>query len=178
MKKLVLLLLLAGYGAAGQSLSKPETAVIATVKKQLPEPEAFLEKVVNINSGTLNIEGVRTVGKLMADELDKLGFKTEWVTLPDSLNRAGHLVATRQGKRGKKLFLIGHLDTVFEKSLPMESFTRVNDSTASGQGVNDMKGGDVLHRTGQTLRSSPGLRNRPGAQQRDNRAPGRQRMDA
>src|SRR5206468_2645598 len=89
-------------------------------------------------------EGVRTVGKLMADELDKLGFKTEWITLPDSLNRAGHLVATRQGKKGKKLFLIGHLDTVFEKSLPMEPFTAVNDSTASGQGVNDIKGGDVL----------------------------------
>ncbi|MCK8490255.1 M20/M25/M40 family metallo-hydrolase [Spirosoma sp. RP8] len=144
MKKLALLLLLGGYGALGQSLSKPEAAVIATVKKQMPETEAFLEKVVNINSGTLNIEGVRTVGKLMADELDKLGFKTEWVSLPDSLNRAGHLVATRQGKKGKKLFLIGHLDTVFEKSLPMEPFKRINDSTATGQGVNDMKGGDVL----------------------------------
>jgi glutamate carboxypeptidase len=144
MKKLPLLLFLAGTGAFGQSLSKPETAVIATVQKQLPETVTFLEKVVNINSGTLNIEGVRTVGKLMTDEFDKLGFKTEWVTLPDSLNRAGHLVATRQGKKGKKLFLIGHLDTVFEKSLPMEPFTRVNDSTASGQGVNDMKGGDVL----------------------------------
>ncbi|WP_338869651.1 M20/M25/M40 family metallo-hydrolase [Spirosoma sp. SC4-14] len=144
MKKIALLLLLGSYGAFAQSLSKPEKTIIGTVQKQLPETEAFLEKVVNINSGTLNIEGVRAVGKLMADELDKLGFKTEWVTLPDSLNRAGHLVATRQGKKGKKLFLIGHLDTVFEKALPMEPFRRLNDSTASGQGVNDMKGGDVL----------------------------------
>ncbi|GAB4029964.1 M20/M25/M40 family metallo-hydrolase [Spirosoma jeollabukense] len=144
MKKLVLLLLLVSSGASAQSLSKPETAVVATVKKHMPETEAFLEKVVNINSGTLNKEGVRTVGKLMADEFDKLGFKTEWVSLPDSLNRAGHLVATRQGKKGKKLFLIGHLDTVFEKSLPMEPYTRVNDSTVAGQGVNDMKGGDVV----------------------------------
>ena len=75
---------------------------MATVKKQMPETEAFLEKVVNINSGSLNKEGVRQVGKLMADEFEKLGFKTEWVTLPDSLNRAGHLVATRQGKKGKE----------------------------------------------------------------------------
>lgn len=144
MKKLAFLLLLGSYAVSAQSLSKPEMAVVATVKKQLPETEALLEKVVNINSGTLNLDGVRTVGKLMAAEFDKLGFKTEWITLPDSLNRAGHLVATRQGKKGKKLFLIGHLDTVFEKSLPMEPFTRVNDSTATGQGVNDMKGGDVL----------------------------------
>ncbi len=127
-----------------QSLSKPEKDIIATVSSQLPETNAFLEKVVNINSGTLNKAGVRQVGKLMVDEFEKLGFKTEWVALPDSLNRAGHLVATRQGRTGKKLFLIGHLDTVFEKELPMESFTQVNDSTASGQGVNDMKGGDMV----------------------------------
>ncbi|GAB3717699.1 M20 family metallopeptidase [Spirosoma flavus] len=144
MKPILYFLLLASYTVTAQSLSKPESNVVATVKKQMPETEAFLKKVVNINSGTLNKEGVRSVGKLMADEFDKLGFKTEWVSLPDSLNRAGHLVATRQGKKGKKLFLIGHLDTVFEKSLPMEPFTRVNDSTASGQGVNDIKGGDVL----------------------------------
>ncbi len=143
-RSLLLVVLLINYSAWGQSLSTAEKSVIAIVQTQLPETEAFLEKVVNINSGTLNKEGVRTVGKLMSDEFDKLGFKTEWVTLPDSLNRAGHLVATRQGKRGKKLFLIGHLDTVFEKSLPMELFKRVNDTTASGQGVNDMKGGDVL----------------------------------
>ncbi|QJW91718.1 M20/M25/M40 family metallo-hydrolase [Spirosoma taeanense] len=144
MKRLLFPLLFVGLSASAQSLSKPETRVIATIQNQLPETFQFLEKVVNINSGTLNKEGVRTVGKLMADEFEKLGFKTEWVSLPDSLNRAGHLVATRQGKKGKKLFLIGHLDTVFEKSLPMEPFTRINDSTATGQGVNDMKGGDVL----------------------------------
>ncbi|WP_080055364.1 M20/M25/M40 family metallo-hydrolase [Spirosoma aerolatum] len=144
MKKLFLCCVLASFGASAQSLSKPEQSIIASVKKNMPATEAFLEKVVNINSGTLNKEGVRQVGKLMSDEFDKLGFKTEWVTLPDSLNRAGHLVATRQGKKGKKLFLIGHLDTVFEKSLPMEPYTRVNDSTIAGQGVNDMKGGDVV----------------------------------
>lgn len=144
MKKLLPLLLLLEGTVTAQSLTKPEQAIITTVKQQMPQTEAFLEKVVNINSGTLNLEGVRQVGKLMAAELDKLGFKTEWVSLPDSLNRAGHLVATRQGTKGKKLFLIGHLDTVFEKSLPMEPFTRVNDTTATGQGAQDDKGGCVL----------------------------------
>ncbi|QJD79924.1 M20/M25/M40 family metallo-hydrolase [Spirosoma rhododendri] len=149
MKKLLPLFLLGSLGvsasgASAQSLTKPEATLVGTVTKQLPETMSFLEKVVNINSGTLNKEGVRQVGDLMGDELKKLGFAVEWVPLPDSLNRAGHLVATRTGKRGKKLFLIGHLDTVFEKSLPMEPYTRVNDTTAAGQGVNDMKGGDVL----------------------------------
>lgn len=144
MKKLLPLLLLFSSIASAQSLTKPERAVMAAVNQQMPQTEAFLEKVVNINSGTLNLEGVRSVGKLMAAELDKLGFKTEWVSLPDSLNRAGHLVATRQGTKGKKLFLIGHLDTVFEKSLPMEPYKQTTDSTAMGQGSRDAKGGDVV----------------------------------
>ena len=141
---LILSMLPLCLGAYSQTLTKIEQKIVETARRQQPETDTFLEKVVNINSGTLNKEGVREVGKLMAGEFEKLGFKTEWITLPDSLNRAGHLVATRQGKKGKKLFLIGHLDTVFEKALPMEPFRRINDSTATGQGVNDMKGGDVL----------------------------------
>ncbi|WP_128544517.1 M20/M25/M40 family metallo-hydrolase [Larkinella soli] len=144
MKFIFLWLALINYELTAQPLSKPEQDVMATVKKQLPQTQAFLEEVVNINSGTLNLDGVRQVGKLMAAEFDKLGFKTEWVSLPDSLNRAGHLVATRQGTQGKKLFLIGHLDTVFEKSLPMDPFKRTTDSMAMGQGVIDDKGGDVV----------------------------------
>lgn len=99
---------------------------------------------VNINSGTLNIAGVRKVGELYATELRKLGFTIEWVAEPDSLHRAGHLVAIHKGKKGKKLFLIGHLDTVFEPDMPAGPYTVLNDSTATGQGVNDMKGGDVV----------------------------------
>lgn len=127
-----------------QSLSKVEQKIIEHVKTNMPQTEKLLIDAVNINSGTLNHEGVRQVGQLFRKEFDAMGFTTEWVSLPDSLNRAGHLVAYRKGNKGKKLFLIGHLDTVFEKSMPPNPFTRLNDSTATGQGVNDMKGGDVM----------------------------------
>ena len=76
------------------------------------------------------------VGAIYRRELDKLGFTTEWVNLPDSLRRAGHLVATRKGSQGKRLFLIGHLDTVFELDMAFSPYTKLNDSTATGQGVN------------------------------------------
>ena len=104
----------------------------------------LLKESVNINSGTFNIEGVKRVGELYGRELKALGFTVEWVSLPDSLKRAGHLVAHRKGKRGKKLFLIGHLDTVFEPDMAPNPYTILNDGTATGQGINDMKGGDVL----------------------------------
>lgn len=127
-----------------QSISAVEKKIIEHVKVNMPQTEQLLIDAVNINSGTLNHEGVRKVGQLFRKEFDSMGFTTEWVSLPDTLNRAGHLVAFRKGKKGKKLFLIGHLDTVFEKSMAVGPFTRLTDSTATGQGVNDMKGGDVM----------------------------------
>ena len=147
MNKLLLLLsiiLLFSNINFAQRLSPIEQKIIAEINAQLPQTEALLKKVVNINSGTLNKEGVREVGAIFRKEFDDLGFKTQWISLPDSLNRAGHLVAERKGNKGKKLFLIGHLDTVFEKVMSFTPYTYLNDSTVTGQGVNDMKGGDII----------------------------------
>ncbi|MBW0176561.1 M20/M25/M40 family metallo-hydrolase [Sediminibacterium sp.] len=127
-----------------QSLSDTEKKIIDWVKKHTTEAEKLLEEAVNINSGTFNIAGVKKTGEVFARELQKAGLNTEWVSLPDSLKRAGHLVASRKGNKGKKIFIIGHLDTVFEPDMAAGPFTRINDSTATGQGVTDMKGGDVV----------------------------------
>lgn len=127
-----------------QKLSQEEKAILAKIDEQMPETMKLLEDIVNINSGTLNTEGVKKVGKILGDAFTNAGFSTAWVALPDSLRRAGHLVASRKGSKGKKLFLIGHLDTVFEPDMPANPYRKLNDSTATGQGVNDMKGGDVI----------------------------------
>jgi glutamate carboxypeptidase len=131
------------FFATAQQLSPVEKKVVQTVEQQMEQTLQLLRQSVDINSGTYNISGVRAVGDLYAKELKALGFIVEWILLPDSLKRAGHLVAYRKGTKGKKLFLIGHLDTVFEPDMPANPFTLLNDSTATGQGVNDMKGGDV-----------------------------------
>ena len=127
-----------------QLLSKTEQKIVAGVDAAMPATLQLLKESVNINSGTFNIEGVKKTGQLYARELEALGFTVIWISMPDSVKRAGHLVAYRKGKKGKKLLLIGHLDTVFEPDMPANPFTMLNDSTATGQGVNDMKGGDVL----------------------------------
>ena len=147
MKKSILsltILLILSAKTFSQNLTPTEAKIIAKINAQLPQTEALLKKVVNINSGTLNKEGVREVGAIFRKEFDDLGFKTEWISLPDSLNRAGHLVAECKGIKGKKLLLIGHLDTVFEKAMSFTPYSYINDSTVTGQGVNDMKGGDVV----------------------------------
>ena len=127
-----------------QGLSKEEQQVMTWIDAHMPQAIEMLKESVNINSGTLNIAGVKKVGALFAKEFEKAGFATEWVAMPDSIKRAGHLVASRKSGKGKRLFLIGHLDTVFEPDMPANPFTMLNDSTATGQGVNDMKGGDVV----------------------------------
>ena len=159
---------------ATTTLSKEEQKVMDYIDANMPRAIALLKESVDINSGTLNIEGVKKVGAIFAREFEKANFKTKWVPMPDSLRRAGHLVASigfnaednataantsaatekkssskkkteiTKTKKGKKLFLIGHLDTVFEPDMPANPFTMLNDSTATGQGVTDMKGGDVV----------------------------------
>lgn len=146
MKKITLLILIGfmPFFAFTQQLSNDENQLVNLIDAHHKSTLALLEEVVNINSGSLNKEGVRAVGSVFEREFKKIGFQTEWIELPSELNRAGHFVATRKGTKGKKLFLIGHLDTVFEKEMPFAPYTILNDSTATGQGINDMKGGDVL----------------------------------
>jgi len=146
MKKILLLLLLTGTfpSASAQGLSRTERKIVATVSRHAPEAVAFLEEVVNINSGTLNLEGVKQVGGVFGEAFAGIGFDVRWIDMPDSLNRAGHLFAETKGKRGKRLLLIGHLDTVFEENSPFQRFERVNDTLAHAPGGNDMKGGDVI----------------------------------
>ena len=140
----IVLSLLIGHNSLAQGLSKTEEKVVEHIQQTKQEAIDLLKESANINSGSLNIDGVKKVGAIYARELEKAGFTCTWVAMPDSIRRAGHLVAERKGKKGKKLFLIGHLDTVFEPDMPFTPFTMVNDSTATGQGVNDMKGGDVI----------------------------------
>jgi glutamate carboxypeptidase len=109
---------------------------------------ALLERVVNINSGTHNFDGVREVGRLFRAELSALGFTTEWID-GAPWQRAGHLLAERPGHHangasGTRILLIGHLDTVFERDSPFQRFERISPAEARGPGVIDMKGGDVI----------------------------------
>jgi glutamate carboxypeptidase len=136
-----MVLMLAGATAA-QELSPVEQQIAAHVESHATQAEALLEQVVNLNSGTMNHEGIRAVGSIFQQEFDALGFATRWIEMPDSVNRAGHLIAERVGTRGRRLLLIGHLDTVFEPNDPFQELSR-EGSTATGPGVVDMKGGIV-----------------------------------
>jgi glutamate carboxypeptidase len=129
--------------AAHAALSAPEQRIASTVKAEHGRSVALLETLVNQNSGSMNLEGVAKVGQLLRPEFEALGFKVEWKPMA-AAKRAGHLIATHAGKAGgKRLLLIGHLDTVFEADAPFQTYSAKGD-TATGPGVGDDKGGVVV----------------------------------
>lgn len=106
------------------------------------QEEAAIELVarqVEIGSGTHDHEGVRRVADVLAPELERLGFRVEWIP-QDHVGRAGHLVAERTGSTGRSVLLIGHLDTVDEG----EGWFERDGMTGRGPGTNDMKGGNAV----------------------------------
>ena len=140
---LVMGVLTTALGHAWADLSEVEKRIVEAVKARSSAALVLLEKSVNMNSGTLNTEGVKDVGRLFRAELNELGSATRWIDMPPTMQRAGHLAGRREGTRGKKLLLLGHMDTVFEPFSPVAPW-KVDGQRIRGQGVSDMKGGVVV----------------------------------
>ena len=98
-----------------------------------------LKELVEINSYTFNKEGVNKNGDIYKDKMSKIGF------VYDEYKRehiGNHLLFKSQKKEGKKVLLVGHLDTVF----PEGSFEGYKEDSkwVYGPGVCDMKGGNLV----------------------------------
>jgi glutamate carboxypeptidase len=133
-----LALLLSAPTAA--ALSPAEQAMIRTVDAEQQRTTDFLQRIVDQNSGTMNLAGVEAVRRMVEPEFQALGFKTQWVDMK-AAGRAGHLIARQMGsRRGKRLLLIAHLDTVFEPDSPFQRWIR-DGERAHGPGAGDDKGG-------------------------------------
>ncbi|MBV8687394.1 MAG: M20/M25/M40 family metallo-hydrolase [Alphaproteobacteria bacterium] len=128
---------------AEAKLAPAERKIVRTVDAEQERTVALLERLVNQNSGSRNLAGVEAVGRMMRAELEPLGFRVEWVPMAE-VGRAGHIVAVHKGNgRGRRMLLIGHLDTVFEPDSPFQTFVRKGDK-AEGPGAGDDKGGMVV----------------------------------
>jgi len=126
------------------ALTRNEAAMVNTIEAERDRTVGLLEALVNVNSGSRNLPGVAKVGEMMRAELDALGFQIRWIPM-EKVGRAGHIVAVHKGNgRGKRLLLIGHLDTVFEPDSPFQRWTPKGDGWAEGPGAGDDKGGMVV----------------------------------
>lgn len=135
------------------AISAEERIMVEWLDDKEDEMVALLERLTNINSGSLNSAGVDAVAAIFDDELGQLGFGTsrlpgELIEMPScpgsdySIDLTDHLLSRRPGS-GSRLLLMGHLDTVFPPDSPFQTFRREGD-TAYGPGVADMQGGLVV----------------------------------
>ena len=131
--------LLSATFAYAQKISPEEQKLVDYIDAHTGEATALLEKTVNIESPTENLTGVKQVGAVFKTEFESLGFSARWINMPAEMKRAGHLLAEKKGTKGKRVLLLGHIDTV----LSGEKFRREGNK-AFGTGSSDMKAGVVV----------------------------------
>ncbi len=124
------------------TLTLEQQKIVASVNSDEQARLNLLEQLVDINSGTLNPAGVRKVADVLRPKFEELGFSCRFLPM-EEVHRAGHLLCERAGTQGKRVLLIGHMDTVFEPDSPFQKFVP-NGKTAAGPGAADMKGGLMI----------------------------------
>ncbi|HLG77074.1 MAG TPA: M20 family metallopeptidase [Ktedonobacteraceae bacterium] len=102
---------------------------------------ARLETLVNIDSGTGQVEGVNRVMNYLQQWFEELDFQ---VTLHPTDSFGPNLVARRRGRGERRVLLVGHIDTVYTAGAVRAQPFAVEDGIARGPGVIDMKSGVVM----------------------------------
>ena len=134
-------------------LTEQERTLVHWVQSQEATMLHDLETYVNINTGTFNHDGIHKLRDRLEVEFQSMGFETSLqpggeidllTCKPRNMAFADHLLARRAGRQSTKLFLNGHLDTVFAKDDEFQNITIKPDGTLKGPGVLDMKGGLVV----------------------------------
>jgi glutamate carboxypeptidase len=133
-------LLLGATGiASAVEANKP---ILDSAERQQPGAIKLWERLVNIDSGTGDMEGVNAVGAVAVAELKKLGAAIEMV--PALPAYGDNVVASLSGTGKGRVLLIAHMDTVFKKGDAAARPFRIEGGRAYGPGVADDKAGIVM----------------------------------
>jgi glutamate carboxypeptidase len=121
--------------------AEPNKQVYERAQQYKDEALELWERLVNIDSGTGDEQGLKEVSAIATEELKKLGAHIE--TFPAKPAVGDNVVATFNGTGKGRIFLIAHMDTVFAKGGAAARPFRIKDGRAYGPGVSDNKGGVV-----------------------------------
>ena len=103
------------------------------------ELEFLLNTIVNIDSGSYDYGGITRVMQTLTVNLKEMGFQVDIKKTSETPN----LVAKKSGTGEKKILLIGHADTVFERGTALSRPYKIEGDKILGPGVADMKAGLV-----------------------------------
>jgi glutamate carboxypeptidase len=133
---------IAGSAVAAPKAAPKDAKVWAAAEKARPDQLKLLEEVVNIDSGTGDVEGGGKVAAVLIARLKALGMTVETVRA-EQAGLAENVVATLKGTGKGRILMIGHLDTVFGPGTVAQRPFKVAGDRATGPGVSDEKGGVV-----------------------------------
>jgi glutamate carboxypeptidase len=121
-------------------VAKPDAALLKAATAEAPAALATLERIVKIESGSYDTEGLMALGNLLADELKARGASVE--RMKGKPGTRGDIIVGRFTGTGKgKLLLLSHMDTVYTRGQLAETPWRVENGKAYGPGIADDKGG-------------------------------------
>ncbi len=121
-------------------VAKPDAALLKAATAETPAALATLERIVKIESGSYDTEGLMALGNLLADELKARGASVE--RMKGKPGTRGDIIVGRFTGTGKgKLLLLSHMDTVYTRGQLAETPWRVENGKAYGPGIADDKGG-------------------------------------
>lgn len=147
-------LALACLGAPAAVLAAPVAAVHDAAKGQQQAMLDTMRDLVNIESGSKDVEGVERIAALIGERLKALGGKVEILQpadifrLDDTPERVGPMVhAEFKGSGQKKIMLLAHMDTVYRNGMLKDQPFRIDGDRAYGLGIADDKHGvaTILH---------------------------------
>ncbi|WP_348995271.1 M20/M25/M40 family metallo-hydrolase [Achromobacter sp. HNDS-1] len=138
-------------GASCAALAAPVAAVHDAAEQQKQAMLDTMRDLVNIESGSRDVEGVERIAALIGERLKALGGKVEILQptgisrLDDTPERVGPMVhAEFKGSGQKKIMLIAHMDTVYRNGMLKDQPFRIDGDRAYGLGIADDKHGVAL----------------------------------
>ena len=122
--------------------AQPGAKLLAAVKACDKDARSLLERLVAIDSGTGDAEGLNAVGAIYAAELKALGGEVKAVApAPPALG--DNVVATFTGTGKGRILLISHMDTVFGRGDVAKRKPHWEGDHYVGPGAGDDKSGGV-----------------------------------
>jgi glutamate carboxypeptidase len=138
-------------GAWAAQAQTPDAVRAQAAREKQPLLDT-LRDLVEIESGSGDIDGIRRIGRLIADRLRALGGEVEMVPPAADMPRftstpeaVGDTVVARfRGRGTKRILLLAHMDTVYQRGMLAQQPFRVDGDRAYGLGIGDDKHGVAL----------------------------------
>lgn len=134
------------------SFAQLDPAVFDAATAQKSPMISTMERLVAIESGSGDREGLEQIATLVADELRALGGELELLEAGDDVYRMfdtpeqlGPMVHARfTGTGDSRILLIAHMDTVYLRGMLAQQPFRIDGNRAYGLGISDDKQGVAL----------------------------------